>query len=45
VVWLYRANLSTVAVEDLLLPFHESTFQWADWSEWENGRIDLHAIE
>lgn len=44
-VWRHRTNLSTFAARDIRLPLNESTFQHADWSTYQNGRIDLGAIE
>jgi serine/threonine protein kinase len=44
-VWRYRTNLSAFASRDLRLPLNESTFQHADWSPYQNGRMDLGAIE
>ena len=44
-VWRYRTNLSTFAIRDFRLPLEESTFKLADWSPYQNGRIDLGAIK
>jgi hypothetical protein len=44
-VWRYRTNLSTFTTRDFRLPLTESTFQRADWSTYQNGRLDLNAIE
>jgi len=44
-VWRYRTNLSTFSTTDLRLPLNEGTFQRADWSNYDNGRLDLRAIE
>ncbi len=44
-VWRYRTNLSAFASRDLRLPLNEGTFQHADWSPYQNGRMDLGAIE
>lgn len=44
-VWRYRTNLSRFTTKELQLPLNKATFQWADWSDWQNGQIDLHAIE
>jgi hypothetical protein len=43
-VWRYKIDLSTFTAEGFQLPLDESTFQWADWSAWEDGEIDLDAV-
>jgi len=44
-VWRYGTVLSTFDLKDFQLPLDEGTFEWADWSAWENGQIDLDAID
>ena len=44
-VWRYRISLSSFTAQDLRLGLNDRTFQRADWSTYDNGRLDLHAIE
>jgi hypothetical protein len=44
-VWRCQVNLSSFGAQDFQLALDESTFQWADWSGWENGMIDLDAVD
>ena len=44
-VWRYGTALLTLDLKNFQLPLDEDTFQWADWSAWENGMIDLDAID
>jgi len=44
-VWRYDVDVSTFGTKDFQLPLDEVTFQWADWSAWENGQIDLDAVD
>jgi hypothetical protein len=44
-VWRYRTNLSSFTAKDFQLPLNDRTFQRADWSTYQNGRLDLQAIE
>jgi hypothetical protein len=44
-VWRYRINLSTFGTRDFRLPLDEGTFLHADWSTYQNGLVDLGAIE
>ena len=44
-VWRYGTALSTFDLKDFQLPLDEGIFEWADWSAWENGQIDLDAID
>ena len=44
-VWRYRLNLSSFTAQDFCLGLDEHTFQRADWSTYDNDRLDLQAIE
>ncbi len=44
-VWRYRTQLSAFGVKEFELSFDDDTFEWADWSAWQNGRIDLDAVD
>lgn len=43
--WRYRVKQSTFGDRDFCLPLNEQTFEWADWSAAENGRIDRDGID
>ena len=44
-VWRCQIQLSTFDSQHLALALDKGTFQWADWSSWDNGQIDLEAID
>jgi hypothetical protein len=43
-VWKYTTNLSKFDTRDFKIPLSKGYFQWADWSVWDNGVIDLGSI-
>lgn len=44
-VWRHRAKLGVIPEDGLLLiPLVPSAWEWADWSDYRNGALDLEAV-